>query len=235
MAYCVNCGVELAASEKRCPLCGIKVIRPEGMEEEKSTSTLYPPDIPSVHMGFRELLPALAVLLLIPILICVICDMLITQKLTWSTYVISAMMLAYVYIFTPFMFKKKRSVLYISSCTLATLLFLFFLSEKVTTATKWFSPLGLPICLSAGILLILLMLVFEKVKNKKLIKAASIFFAVALFTVLINIFVNMFFKMQNIVSWSLYSATPCVIIGIVLLMIDRNTRIKAEAKRRFFI
>ena len=28
MSYCVNCGVELAPSEKRCPLCGVEVVNP---------------------------------------------------------------------------------------------------------------------------------------------------------------------------------------------------------------
>ena len=28
MSYCVNCGVELEASEKNCPLCGVEVINP---------------------------------------------------------------------------------------------------------------------------------------------------------------------------------------------------------------
>ena len=28
MSYCVNCGVELAPSEKNCPLCGTPVINP---------------------------------------------------------------------------------------------------------------------------------------------------------------------------------------------------------------
>lgn len=235
MAYCVNCGVELAPSEKKCPLCSVRVVRVEGMAEEKHTPSLYPTDIPHMHMGFKELLPALAVLLLIPIVICIICDMLITKTLTWSTYVISAMMLAYVYIFVPFILKKRKRIWYISLCTIATLLFLLFISEQQHTITPWFLPLGLPICLSAGIMLLLVVLVFEKFKNKKLIKAATAFFAAGIFTVLINIFVNLFFKMNTVVTWSLYSLAPCVIIGVVLLMLERNTRLKAEAKRRFFI
>ena len=28
MSYCVNCGVELEASLKRCPLCGTEIINP---------------------------------------------------------------------------------------------------------------------------------------------------------------------------------------------------------------
>ena len=28
MSYCVNCGVKLAPSEKKCPLCGVPVVNP---------------------------------------------------------------------------------------------------------------------------------------------------------------------------------------------------------------
>lgn len=235
MAYCVNCGVELSPSENKCPLCGIKVYRVEGMNEEEAGASLYPKSVMNVSIGSKELLPALAVLFLIPILICVICDMLISHKLTWSSYVICAMMLAYVYVFLPFIFGKKRVKLYIGLCTLATLLFLLFLSEKTNSGIAWFLEIGLPVCLGAGALLIGLSIVFSCFANKKLVKTASVLFATGIYTVLINICVNMFLKMQGILTWSLYSLVPCVIIGIALLVIEKNTRLKSEAKRRFFI
>ena len=28
MSYCVNCGVELARCEKKCPLCGVEAVNP---------------------------------------------------------------------------------------------------------------------------------------------------------------------------------------------------------------
>lgn len=235
MAYCVNCGVELSSSENKCPLCGVKVYRVEGMNKEEAGTPLYPKSVMNVSIGSKELLPALAVFFLIPILICVICDMLISHKLTWSTYVICAMMLAYVYVFLPFVLGKKRVKLYIGACTFATLLFLFFLSEKTNSGIAWFLEIGLPVCLGAGLLLIALNIVFSCFGNKKLAKIASVFFALGTYTVLINVCVNMFLKMQNILTWSLFSLVPCVIIGIGLLIIEKNTRLKSEVKRRFFI
>ena len=35
MSYCVNCGVELEKSEKKCPLCGVEVINPAQPPEDK--------------------------------------------------------------------------------------------------------------------------------------------------------------------------------------------------------
>ena len=35
MSYCVNCGVELEKSEKKCPLCGVEVINPKEPPQDK--------------------------------------------------------------------------------------------------------------------------------------------------------------------------------------------------------
>ena len=34
MSYCVNCGVKLKNSEKKCPLCNTKVINPNKIDSE---------------------------------------------------------------------------------------------------------------------------------------------------------------------------------------------------------
>ena len=35
MSYCVNCGVKLAASEEKCPLCNTIVINPNDTGDDK--------------------------------------------------------------------------------------------------------------------------------------------------------------------------------------------------------
>ena len=39
--YCIKCGVELADSEKKCPLCGTVVYHPDIKQGEAKTP--YPP------------------------------------------------------------------------------------------------------------------------------------------------------------------------------------------------
>ena len=40
--YCINCGVKLADSEKRCPLCGTVPYHPDIVRQEGQA--LYPQD-----------------------------------------------------------------------------------------------------------------------------------------------------------------------------------------------
>ena len=43
MSYCVNCGVELDAAIKSCPLCGVTVINP--CQPEMAAAAPYPKKI----------------------------------------------------------------------------------------------------------------------------------------------------------------------------------------------
>ena len=72
--YCIQCGVQLADTEKSCPLCGTVCYHPDRSRPE--AEPLYPKDqhfqsqvSPSGVMG------ALTVLCLIPIVICLLCDL----------------------------------------------------------------------------------------------------------------------------------------------------------------
>ena len=53
MSYCVNCGVELAASERRCPLCGVEVINPREPFDENGERPEMPTAGQRPEMGER--------------------------------------------------------------------------------------------------------------------------------------------------------------------------------------
>ena len=42
MSYCVNCGVKLAASEEKCPLCNTVVINPNETGQDKKEGAYSP-------------------------------------------------------------------------------------------------------------------------------------------------------------------------------------------------
>jgi len=53
MAYCVECGVELAPGTQSCPLCGRKVIAPKEIIREKEESLFPSPSYDSVRRSLR--------------------------------------------------------------------------------------------------------------------------------------------------------------------------------------
>ena len=90
--YCIKCGVKLADSEKRCPLCGTVPFHPDIRREEGEA--LYPADrYPRQQVNRKGILGAVTILLMIPVLITLICDLSLHGRVTWSGYVIGAIAL----------------------------------------------------------------------------------------------------------------------------------------------
>ena len=83
--YCIKCGVELADSEKRCPLCNTPVINPKtyGLEEDTAVYKNYE-KVGGLHIDFRFIAVIISILLLIPIFITSI-FFLLTPHLTNSS------------------------------------------------------------------------------------------------------------------------------------------------------
>ena len=98
MAYCVHCGVELAATEKRCPLCGTPVHDPACPAPEEVQPTYPGAPVKETKHGA---LAVLALALLIPFLSVLACNLTIQGRITWARYVLIWAPLIYTVLFVP--------------------------------------------------------------------------------------------------------------------------------------
>ena len=111
--YCINCGVKLADSEKRCPLCGTVPYHPDIVRQEGEA--LYPPDrYPRAKTNSKAVLGAITILVLIPIFITMICDLGIHGRITWSGYVVGGILLCYVAAVLPQWFARPNLVVFVT-------------------------------------------------------------------------------------------------------------------------
>ena len=85
MSYCVHCGVKLAPSEARCPLCQTPVVDPV-TPYDPSVPKEFPTRVREQHLEINPgaTLVLAAVLLAVPSLICLFVDLLVSGGLTWS-------------------------------------------------------------------------------------------------------------------------------------------------------
>ncbi|MEG1385319.1 MAG: hypothetical protein RSD08_08485, partial [Oscillospiraceae bacterium] len=76
MSYCVNCGVELAESEKRCPLCNTEVINPS-KPEHRVREYPYPKRVETLsrQIDKRFLVWIAGMIMLIPTIVTLFCDL----------------------------------------------------------------------------------------------------------------------------------------------------------------
>ena len=234
MSYCVNCGVELADSEKYCPLCRTEVINPRSPYKEPSEFP-YPRQIERIasHIDRRFFASISTFILLLPAFITILCDLLTDASLNWSAYVIGALAVLFVWVVMPFYFKRYNAPLMLSSDCLIVLLYLLLI-EKMTGG-DWFLPIGLPITLCVTVCMTVLAAMFSSKKHVNyLVRAASVFFSAGILVVLIELVLRLYNGDGLMFRWSPYALIPCVLLGLMAIVVERRKNLREEIRRRLF-
>ena len=133
MSYCINCGVELAKSEKKCPLCGIPVNNP--VTANDGEEKLYPEFVEQENKvpyisTFGVIIYSM--ILALPFFLTLFIDYQINKAITWSLYPMASILLFWTYSALPFLIKndwmkKSKAVKLITIDTIATIIFLFLI------------------------------------------------------------------------------------------------------------
>lgn len=236
MSYCVNCGVELEKSQKRCPLCNTPVINPN----ESTQINVIPPypdnDTTTVVRKIRRMTVLLiSIILLVPFIICPVCDYIISGGLSWSVYVMTSVILGWGYIVPPIVLKHNVVV----KCTFidyfSTMLFLYMVNMKVTPDRNWFEGIALPI-LSYIMAVILIYAVLVRCFNISTVIYVSLGFVfVAVLNILIEYMIMVYNKMPDGFVWSMPVAISCVGVALLILVVSRITGLTAVIRKRMHI
>ena len=112
MSYCVNCGVELDKSAKKCALCSTPVINPnisceENYEEKPFAENIQlPKSIKKEFIAF-----VISVIMLIPNIVMLFLNVFFIRQGFWSIYVGASSLLLWVLFVFPFFTKKRHPFL----------------------------------------------------------------------------------------------------------------------------
>lgn len=233
MSYCVNCGVELAPSEKNCPLCNVEVINPISPWQEPPARP-YPRRaekiIAQVNRSYGAGLASL--FLLIPTVITLLVDSLDNGQIAWSSYVAGGCFLAFVVILVPVLFKKPNPYLCIFFDVLATLAYLGFIAAA--GSKTWFFKLALPIVVASAIICMFSVFMIRRKKLSILVRAGGLLLTAALLCVALDVIINLFAHEEFLLIWSPYAAAPCLIFGLMLFYTERHQNLKETIRRRLF-
>jgi len=233
MSYCVNCGVELADSEKRCPLCRVEVLNSQSPWKEP-TERPYSRHVDKLMKKIdRRYFAALAGLLLtIPCVITMLLDIISDGRITWSAYVIGAVALVYIVVWLPCYFKKRHPLLFLTADCGAVLLYLLFIERM--NGGGWFWGLGLPLVAAASACVLGLALLFIKTGFSVLVKTGGVLLAVGLFVVAAEIVIRLYLYGAAGLAWSLYALIPCAALAAAALMLEHRKNFKESIRRRLF-
>lgn len=226
--YCANCGVKLADTEKRCPLCGTEAYHPD--IERPEVDPLFPKDF----VQKRELSKAtihiiILTLFLIPILVTLYCDLYINTAITWSAYVALSLALIYIVSILPFWFKKSTPAIFVPIDFLCVALMLHYIN--FATNGDWFLTLAFPIVTYLGLTVTAFSVLIYYLKKGYMYVIGGFFIMLGLFMDFIEIFLMLTFDI-SFDGWSIYPMIPLVLIGLGMIAIAISRNIRAVLARK---
>ena len=225
--YCANCGVRLAASEQSCPMCGLKAYHPD--LPRQTGEGLYPQN----HFpkrSKRSFWPQmiLTAMFLLPMLIVTLCDLRVTGRITWSGYVLGALLLGYVSFVLPIWFRSPNPVIFVPCSFAAAALYLCYIS--LYTKGGWFLSLALPATAIPGMIVTAVTVLLRYVKRGRLYIFGGALILLGIFMVLLEWFIN-----QTItLLWSLYPMVALVLVGLLLIFLAICRPARESMQRKLF-
>lgn len=230
--YCINCGVKLADTEKRCPLCGTVVFHPELIRPE--AEPLYPQDqvpVPKVNSRIANVIATAAFLL--PVLITLLCDLQMNGGVTWSGFVVGALLAGYVILVLPTWFRKPNPVIFVPCGFVAVGLYLLYIS--LATGGHWFLSFGFPVTGAVGLIVTTVVTLLRYVRRGRLYVFGGAAIALGAFMPVMELLMNLTFHFQKFKWWSLYPMIPLVLLGGVLIFLAAYRPARESMERKFFI
>ncbi|MHB1483047.1 MAG: DUF6320 domain-containing protein [Saccharofermentanales bacterium] len=235
MSYCVNCGVELEATEKKCVLCGCEVVNPSCQQTVPTDKARpYPNRIDEMTKKENRRFSAfiLTSLFILPALICFFLNILYFNQILWSIYVIGAFAFLWTCIVIPLINKKMNLVVLLFFDFIAAALYLYVINIMLSDI-NWFFPLAFPVLLILWVFLEIIVFLSQRNIITGFNIPALGFIYIGLLCLAIDIILNLFLKLGFMVSWSVFVMIPAFVLAIIFNFIEKKKNIKEELIKRF--
>lgn len=231
MSYCVNCGVELEASLKDCPLCNTPVINPKELEKKKEESP-FPKEKGQVEKVKRKDLGILlSVVLLATGATCGLLNLLVFKESAWSLLIIGLCLILWVFFVPMVIYTRTPAWISLLLDGAAVGIYLYLITF-VTKSDVWFFGLALPIV--ALVLLIAELFTFcvKKLPVTFLTTFLYLFTAAGALCVGLEVLIDWYLRQKIQLVWSAVVLTVCVIIDITLITLLSRVRLRNAVRRR---
>ena len=231
--YCLKSGVELADSEKVCPLCGTRVFHPDLPLPDGEAP--YPADARRRTEEFNRsgLLFILTMLAIIPAVICLLCDWRVNGHIVWSGYAAGGIVLTYILAVLPLWFRRPNPVIFVPVDFAAILAYLLYID--LATGGRWFLSFAFPAVGALGLLVSAMVALLRYLPGAHLYIFGGALIISGGLAVLTEFLINLTFKVHQTFFWSLYPLAAGVMLGVMLLIIAVCKPLRRSLHRKFFI
>ena len=230
--YCISCGVKLADSERKCPLCGLEVYHPR--LPRAAGENMYPvnqyPEQTVSPWGIRMLV---LVFFLLPLLTVLLCDLPIHGRITWSGYVIGALVLLYVVAVLPWWFQKPNPVIFVPVDFAAVGVYLLYINFAVDG--NWFLSFALPVTGFWALVVTAVVTLQRYVRRGRLFVYGGAVAAIGAFFPIIELLLYITFDPIGFLGWSFYPMGGLILFGGFLIFLGICRPAREMMERKFFI
>jgi len=230
--YCIQCGVKLADSEEKCPLCGLEVYHP-AVERVRGEGPFpgWKPQPKTMRQGSAVFL--LTLLALITVAVTALCDLVTSGRIGWSAYVMGAVAVFYVMVVLPLWFKRPNPVVFVP-CSFAAIA-LYLLQIAIMTGGGWFLPFALPLTGIAALGVTAPVALLRYVKKGGLYIAGGVQIYFGLSMLVKEILLNLTFGFTWGLVWCWYPMAVLVLVGLGLIFLAICQPLQQRLMKKFFI
>ena len=230
--YCIKCGVKLSDNQKQCPLCQTVVFHPDVMP--KSDDPLYPAgQQPAPQVRSQAALVVTTTLFLLPLLITALCDLQLNGVITWSGYVIGALVVSYVILVLPYWFRRPNPVIFVPCGFVAVGLYLLYIS--LATGGGWFLSFAFPVTGAVGLIVTAVVTLVKYVGKGELYIFGGAFALLGAFMPVMEWLLNLTFGFTHSLVWSWYPLIALVLLGCMLIFLALFRPARETMERKFFL
>ena len=228
--YCVQCGVKLADTEQKCPLCQTVVYHPDILRA--AAQPLYPvAKMPQKGSGAKALSGAVLFLFMLPLLIGLFSDLNANGQLDWFGYMAGGVVLGYVILALPLWFRKPNPVIFVPCDFAATSLYLLLIA--LMTGGGWYLSFALPVTVCAGMIVTAVITLLRYIRKGRLYIFGGGFVAIGAHLLMTELLLGVTFGI-SFVGWSIYPLIALSILGILLIFLAINSNAREKMERKFF-
>lgn len=234
MSYCVNCGVELEESARKCVLCGTEVINPNKTVSEKkeplfSDETHIPEGISKKFVAY-----VISIVMLIPTLVCVLANALFFPDSFWSVYIFSTGLLAWIVFVFPFYSRRYKPYLMWGFDMVAVGLYGFFLSRMLGDEQGFYFKIYLPLLVIFSLQMLIYMLWAIGKKRHIILKVLHIFVDFAIFSLLCGLVLSAALSLKIASAIGIIIFVSCLCIIGFLAYCYKSKSMRKFLSKRFF-
>ena len=232
MSYCVNCGVELDASAKKCPLCATPVLNPNETGRADEEAAPFPVRKEQVEPVRRKDFGILvSITVLAATAVCGILNALVFRGSLWSLAVLGGCVVFWVFL-EPVLFFTGQPLWVSVLCDAAAVVFLLYMITFLSEDSGWFLELGVPLAVLTTGVAEIFVLCLCRLPRSFLTVSLYLFTAVGLFCPGIEILVDRYLDSRIALSWSAVVLTVCGVFDIAFITILSRSRLRSYVRRR---